>query len=79
MSWTSILQAHRYWRRHRTLTEPPADLEEAERFILNKRPATPADVACILDVICANDGDARCDGLDYAALTRIRGFLAYGG
>jgi len=76
MSWTSIPHAHEYWRSHRRLANPPSNLEDAEAFILNERPVTAQDAACILDVVCANGGDVRCDGLDHAALGRIRSLLA---
>lgn len=76
MSWTSISHAHEYWKSCQRRAEPPPNLEDAETFILTTRPATAQDAACILDVIYANGGDPRCDGLDHAALGRIRGFLA---
>lgn len=75
MLWTSIAHAHEYWRLNRRLGDPPSRLEEAEAFILNERPITAQDAACILDVVCALNGDARCDGLDLAALQRVRSFL----
>jgi hypothetical protein len=73
--WTSIPDAHEYWRENRRAADPPNDLEAAEAFILKKAPASARDAACILDVVCAYGGDARCDGLDHAALARIRAFL----
>ncbi|MBC7767397.1 MAG: hypothetical protein H7124_01280 [Phycisphaerales bacterium] len=76
MSWTSIPHAHEYWRSCRNLADPPADLHAAETFILNERPITAQDAACILDVVCANCGDVRCDGLDLVALGRIRSLLS---
>jgi len=76
MFWTSIHHAHEYWKSHRRLADPPADLEDAEIFILSGRPHSAEDAACIIDVIFAYGGDARCDGLDHAALGRVRGFLA---
>ncbi len=57
------------------MTDPPDHLEEAEIFILNERPATAADAVCILDVVYANGGDPRSDGLENEALGRIRRFL----
>lgn len=76
MTWISISHAHEYWRSHRRLADPPANLEDAETFILNTRPITTQDAACILDVVYAYYGDARCDGLDHAALGRVQNFLA---
>ena len=76
MFWTSIHHAHEYWKSSRRLAEPPDDLEDAEAFILSERPDTTEDAACIIDVIFAYGGDARCDGLDHAALGRVRSFLA---
>lgn len=78
MSWTSIHHAHEYWRLNRPLADPSSKLDDAEVFILSARPLTVQDAVCILDVICANDGEWRCDGLDRDALTRIRGLLAAG-
>ena len=75
MPWTSIPHAHEFWRSHRRVADPPSNLEAAETFILNEAPATAQDAACILDVVCAYGGDPRCDGLDLAALVRIRSFL----
>lgn len=75
MPWTSIPHAHEYWRNNRTLANPPPDLEEAENFILGCHPKTAQDAACILDIVCENHGDARCDGLDRAALVAIRSLL----
>lgn len=76
MSWTSIPLAHTYWRRHLGLPDRPANLEEAEAFILKHPPATAKDAACILDVVCANGGDLRCDGLDLLALRRVHELLS---
>lgn len=76
MLWISIPHAHEYWRLNRREADPPPTLEEAEAFILNERPSTAQDAACILDVIYAYGGDARCDGLDHAALGRVRSFLS---
>ncbi|MFZ2029470.1 MAG: hypothetical protein WAU68_04110 [Vitreimonas sp.] len=76
MSWTSISEAHVYWSRRRTETKPPSNLEAAETYILSAHPVTNEDAACILDVVCANNGDPRCDGLDRTALARIRAFLS---
>lgn len=76
MSWISISHAHEYWRLKRRESDPPSDLEQAETFILKGAPANSQDAACMLDVVCAYPGDVRCDGLDHAALQRVRGFLA---
>lgn len=76
MSFTSIQYAHEYWRSHRRRAEPPSDMEDAEMFILKGRPVTAQEAACILDIICAYGGDMRCDGLDRAALERVRHFLS---
>jgi len=76
MSWASIVHAHAYWRDHWNRIDPPSNLEQAETFILNEPPHTTEDATCILDVVCAYYGDARCDGLDHAALARIRSFLS---
>ncbi len=76
MSWTSIAHAHEFWRSHRGLIDPPPNLEAAEIFILKAPCATTQDAACILDVVCADGGDTRCDGLDRAALRRIQSFVA---
>lgn len=75
MSWTSIHQAHEYWRSHRRLSEPPAELEDVETFILQAPPCTPQDAACIVDVVRSYGGDMRCDGLDSAALERVQIYL----
>jgi DNA-binding CsgD family transcriptional regulator len=74
-----IPHAHEYWRFHQGLTDPPTDLEDAEAFILTEPPATEQDAACILDVVCSNAGDVRCDGLEHAALRRIQRFLLTAG
>ncbi len=76
MPWTSIPHAHEYWRENRRRIDPPSNLEDAEAFILSERPRTPQDAACILEVICANEGDMRTDGLDREALHRVHGLLA---
>lgn len=76
MSWTTISHAHEYWRSTRCLSNPPSDLDDAELFILNARPGTAKEAASILDVVCANNGDARCDGLDVVALQRVHSFLS---
>ncbi|HVK80573.1 MAG TPA: hypothetical protein VM915_08160 [Verrucomicrobiae bacterium] len=76
MLWISIPHAHEYWRLNRREADSSSTLDEAEAFILNERPSTAQDAACILDVICANGGDVRCDGLDHAALGRVRSFLS---
>ena len=76
MSWTSIPHAHTYWRKQRAEINPPANLEDTEVFILSELPMTTEDVACILDVVCANGGDVRCDGLDRVALKRIHAFCS---
>ena len=76
MSWTSIPHAHNYWRRQRGQINPFVNLEEVEAFILSEPPTSPEDAACILEVVCANAGDVRCDGLDLAALGRLRTFLS---
>lgn len=75
MAWTSISEAHAYWSQHKGEIPPPVNLERVEAFILNKRPNTTQDAVCILDIVCAYPGDLRCDGLDHAALRRVRGFL----
>jgi hypothetical protein len=75
MSWTTIRQAHAYWRLNRGQTDPPCNLEQAETLILSSRPISTEDAAYILDVVCSYNGDGRCDGLDQTALRRIRGFL----
>ena len=79
MSWTSIPHAHAYWRDNRDQTDPPTNLDDAETFILSERPRTTAEAACILDVVCASGGDARCDGLDLAALGRVHMLLSPAG
>lgn len=76
MPWTSIRHAHAEWRRHWGKVSPGFNFERAEKFILSEPPENSADAACILDVICAYEGDARCDGLDHAALKRVRCFLS---
>lgn len=76
MSWLSIPHAHEYWKTLRRLANPPADLEDAETFILSGRPRTAQDAACILDVVRAYYGDARCDGLDREALERVHALLS---
>ncbi len=76
MHWESISNAHKYWLLNRRLPDPPSNLEEAELFILNQKPVTVQDAACILDVICAYNGDWRCDGLDQTALARVHIFLS---
>lgn len=76
MSWTSIHQAHEYWRLNRRSADPPSNLDDVEAFILTAPPRTIQDAANILDVIIANEGDTRTDGLDSRALTRVRGLLA---
>lgn len=75
MPWLSIQHAYAYWLQKRELADPQESLEEAEEFILAEPPNTTADAVCILDVVCANAGDVRCDGLDQAALWRVKGFL----
>lgn len=75
MSWTSISHAHEFWRGQRRSADAPTNLEEAETFILSGDPGTLQDAACILDVVCAYFGDARCDGLDHAALQRVQALL----
>jgi hypothetical protein len=74
--WTSIPHAHEYWRSSRRLPDPPSNLEAAEAFILNEPPVTAQDAVCILDVVCAYGDDVRCDGLDRAALARVRHLLS---
>lgn len=76
MSWTSVPHAHEYWRLTRGLADPPRDLEAAEAFILQATPSTKQDAICIVDVVRAYGGDARCDGLDTAALARVQHYLA---
>jgi hypothetical protein len=76
MSWISIPHAHEYWRLNRRRATPPSDLDDVEAFILTAPPQTIQDAACILDVILANEGDMRTDGLDRSALKRVRGLLA---
>ncbi len=72
MPWTSIPHAHEWWRLNNHPTPAPSNLEDVEEFILGAPPKTAQDAACILDVICANRGDVRTDGLDYDALERVR-------
>jgi hypothetical protein len=76
MSWISITHAHEYWRLTRRQADPPHNLEEAEAFILEAHPNTQQDAACILDVVRFYAGDPRCDGLDHAALGRVRDYLS---
>ncbi len=76
MSWNSILQAHAHWRRSKAAFDTESDLDQTECFILSETPANAAEAACILEVICANGGDVRCDGLDLAALGRVHNFLS---
>jgi hypothetical protein len=76
MPWTSIPHAHEYWHLTRRVADPPSSLEDSEAFILRARPNTNQDAACILDVVLANAGDPRCDGLDYAALQRVHHYLS---
>lgn len=76
MLWTSIDHAHEYWRSQRQIADPPTDLEDTETFILGQRPRSVQDAICMLDIVCAYPGDARCDGLDHIALERIRDFLS---
>jgi hypothetical protein len=76
MVWGSILHAHEYWRLNGGVAHMASTLEDAETFILNQRPNSAQEAACILDVICAYDGDVRGDGLDLAALRRIHTFLS---
>ncbi len=68
--------AHEYWRLSRRRGDPPSNLDDVEAFILSTLPQTIQDAVCILDVILANEGDMRTDGLDRSALTRVRGLLA---
>jgi predicted lipoprotein len=75
MSWTSIPHAHEYWRSQRTAQSRPEDVDAVEAFILTAPTATMQDAACVLDIICANYGDTRCDGLDVSALARVRNLL----
>ena len=79
MSWTSIHHAHEYWRLNRRSDDPPSNLDEVEAFILATPPRSVQDAVCILDIILANEGDMRTDGLDRGALTRVRGLLAEAG
>ena len=76
MRWLSITHAHEYWQSQRRLPDSVPNLDEAEIFILSTAPATPHEAACILDIIHAYGFDARCDGLDLAALSRLRSLLA---
>jgi hypothetical protein len=76
MSWISIHHAHEYWRLNRRSADPPSNLDDVEAFILTAPPHTIQDAMCILDIILANEGDMRTDGLDRSALTRVRGLLA---
>jgi len=76
MSWQSTVEAHAYWSAHCCYQEPPAALGDAEIFLLSRKPSCLRDVACIIDVLCANGGDNRVDGLDTAALYRVREFLS---
>lgn len=77
MSWPSIAHAHAYWQHLlQSRSGRASNLERAERFILTESPATSAEAACILEVIGAYKGDARCDGLDQAALQRVLRFLS---
>lgn len=75
MAWTSIHHAHEHWRLSRRLADPPSSLEAAETFILQTRPQTKQDAACIVDVVRSYAGDPRCDGLDYAALGHVQDYL----
>lgn len=75
MPLNSILQAYAHWRHSRMTRDPSSNLEETEAFILGEIPTTVAEAACILEVICAYGGDVRCDGLDHAAMSRVRTFL----
>lgn len=79
MSWISIHHAHEYWRLNRRAGNPLSNLDEVEFFILATPPQTIQEAVCILDVILANEGDMRTDGLDRGALTRVRGLLAAAG
>lgn len=76
MVWMSIAHAHEYWKSDRRLVDAQSSVEDAEIFILNERPGTAQEAACILDVIRAYRGDTRCDGLDLAALGRVHTFLS---
>lgn len=76
MSWISIHHAHECWRLNNRCADPPFNLDDVEAYILMAPPQTIQDAACILDVILANEGDTRTDGLDRSALTRVRGLLA---
>lgn len=76
MSWVSIHHAHEYWLLHRRRADQSSNLDEVEAFILAAAPQTIQDAASILDVIIANEGDMRTDGLDSGALTRVRSLLA---
>jgi hypothetical protein len=75
MPWTSIHHAHEYWRLNRRRADPPSNLDDVEVFILTAPPHTIQDATCILDVIIANEGDMRTDGLDRSALKCVRGLL----
>ena len=75
MLWTSIPHAYEYWLSCKRMADPPSDMEHAERFVLDAHPRTAQDAACILDIVCANGDDVRADGLDRAALGRVRSFL----
>lgn len=75
MVWNSIQHAHAFWKARWEEEAPTSDFEHAEAFILQRRPVTIHDAACILDVICAYNGDGRTDELDRDALLRLRGLL----
>lgn len=78
MAWQSTADAHAYWRAYHQDNQPPSLFYEAEVFVLSRRPQCTDDAICILEVICANGGDNRVDGLDVAGLQRVKEFLLRG-
>lgn len=51
------------------------DVLSAEAFLLDHAPASSGEAASMLEVVIAQGGDARSDGLDLRALQRVKEFL----
>lgn len=71
------LSAHQLKARWRALclsddAEDTEALEAVELAILSREPTEAADVALMLDVVIAQNGDSRYDGLDILALKTAR-------
>lgn len=69
------MHAYQYWQEHWRASDDFIDIDRVEAYILSQSPQSREEAVCVLDVLSAYWGDARSDGLDRAALTRLRGFL----